>query len=262
MHPILFQTKFFTINTLWVFIIIGAITATYVLLKLSIQNGLKLQFLSNHSWRLILWSLIGARIFAIATNFDTYFYEFSSNVFFGLFKIWDKGLNAWGATIGFLIYFFLLCRKKEQNFFKWLDVIVPSVILGLEIAHIGAFFEGTNYGTETFLPWGVNFESPSIKYTVPIHPTQIYAAIYSAALFTGLLALNKVKKIIELEKKGFIAAVGIGGYHLLRFLEEFVRGDDVWMIFGIRSSQILSLLIVILSGVFIYLRYNKPKKKI
>lgn len=261
MHPLLFQTGHFTINTLWVFVIIGIISGTIALIKFSIINGLKLQFISEHSWKMILWTLVGARIVAILTNMNTYFYEISKDSFFNLFYIWDKGLNIWGGVIAFLIYFFILCKKHEQNFFNWMDAIVPAVILGLAISHIGAFFEGSNYGHETSLPWGVNFESPSIKYAVPIHPTQIYAAIYSIALFTGLIFLNKSKKISQFENKGFIALVGIGGYQFFRFFEEFLRGDDVWLILGIRFPQILALLITISSGIILFLRYNKPEKK-
>lgn len=260
MHPILFQTEFFTINTLWIFLIIGIISSTIALVKFSIYNGLKLQFISEHSWKMILWSLIGARIVALATNTNTYFYELSKEAFFNLFYIWDKGLNIWGAIIAFLIYFALLCKKHEQDFYKWMDAIIPAIILGLAISHMGAFFEGSNYGHETSLPWGVNFESPSIKYAVPIHPTQIYAAIYSVALFTSLILLNKSKKIAELKNKGFIAFAGVGGYQFFRFLEEFLRGDDVWIVFGIRFPQIVALAITISSGIILFLRYNKREQ--
>jgi len=261
MHPVLFQTSFFTLNTIWIFITIGFITGIYTLIKLSVKNGLKVQFISDNSLKLILWAVIGARIFTVFTNYNTYFYEFSTDVIFGFFKIWDKGLNLWGALIGFFIYFFLLCKNNKQDFYKWLDVLVPSLIIGLAIANIGSFFEGSNYGRETSLPWGVNFESPSIKYAVPIHPTQIYATIYSASLFTGLIYLSKHKKVLKLKKKGFVGLAGFGSYQLLRFLEEFLRGDDVIMIFGIRLTQIWALLLTIFIGVILYLRYNKKVKK-
>lgn len=262
MHPILFQTKYFTINTLWFFVAIGIIVTIYAIVKLSIRNGLKLQFLSDNSWKLILWTLVGARIVAILTNINSYFYEFSGNALVKLLYFWDKGLNIWGATITFFIYFYILCKKKDQDFFKWLDVLIPAAIIGMAISHVGAFFEGINYGSESSLPWSVNFESPAIKYAVPIHPTQIYAAIYSTLIAITLIALNKSKKIATMEMHGLIGLLGIGAYQLFRFLEEFLRGDDIWMIFGIRSTQIFALTLTISTGIFIYFRYNKPAKNI
>jgi len=262
MYPTIFQTSFFTLNTFWVFMVIAIITASYVAIKLSIKNSLKLNFLSNNLWNLIFWTLIGARIIHLIASYQSYFYEISINVFLGIFKIWDKGLNSWGAILGFAIYFYIICKKNNQDFFKWLDSLTPPIILGIAITNIGNFFEGANYGKETSMPWGVNFENPAIKYTVPIHPTQIYAAIYSIIIFFILLHLNKNKRIHEMKKTGIIGLTGIIIYQLARFIEEFFRGDDVLMIGPVRSSQILALIITISAGIFIYFRYNNSGKNL
>lgn len=262
MFPELIQTKFFTLNTLWFFIGAGIIVGTIILIKLSVHNSLKIQFLSENAFKLILFSIIGARILSVIFNYEIYFSELSAKSFFQLFYFWDKGLDLWGALIAFIITFYFLCKENEQDFYKWLDVLVPSAIIALSLGHIGAFFEGINYGNETSLPWGVNFESPAIKYTVPIHPTQIYAFIYSISLGIGLIFLSKNHKIATLEKPGFIGIIGIIAYQFLRFLEEFVRGDDTILIFGIRLPQIIALILAISAGIFLYLRYNKPEKKL
>lgn len=254
MHPILFETNFFVLHTLWVFIGIGIILSVYTLIHLSISNGLKLQFLSEHSFMLILWFIIGARVLSIITNFQTYFYEFSLSSIAQLFFIWDKGLDGWGGTIALLIALFFLCKKNEQNFPKWLDVIIPSIIVTLVLVHIGAFFDGINYGNETSLPWGVNFESPSIKYAVPIHPTQIYAFLYSIITLVILQSLKTAEKTkaLEAEQNGFIAISGIIIYSTFKFLEEFVRGDDTWTILNIRIPQIITFFILITAIVIFY----------
>ncbi|MFC1615581.1 prolipoprotein diacylglyceryl transferase [Patescibacteria group bacterium] len=261
MHPILFQTRFFTVHIFWLFITIGIIVGSYTLIKLSIRNGLKIQFLSDITFKLILFTIIGARVVSLIVNFQSYFYEFSSTTIFKIFYIWDKGINFYGALIGFFAYLFYACRKNEQNFLKWLDAIIPALILGVAFGHLGAFFEGINYGHETSLPWGVNFESPWIKYTVPIHPTQIYAFIYSAVISIGLIMINNLKSIKNRNTIGLIGLGGIQIYSFLRFLEGFMRGDDTLLIFGIRLPQIISLLVIIGSGIFLYFRYNKLKQE-
>lgn len=260
MNPILFQTSFFTLNTFWLFIVIAAISGTYTVIKLSIKNSLKLQFLSDNSFKLLLFSVLSARIVSIAQNYQTFFYEFSNKALSKIFYIWDKGLNPWGGAIAFIIALYLICKKNDQDFFKWMDVIIPSVLIGMAIAHLGAFFEGINYGHETSLPWGVNFESPAIKYTVPIHPTQIYATIYTGLIAVGLLYMYKAQKLTELKKEGFIALIGIFAYNIMRFLEEFARGDDTWLLLGIRVPQIIALLIAITTAYFIFKRHKKDFK--
>ena len=241
------------------FFSIATIVGTYTLIKLSSRHGLKLQFLSENSWNLILWTIIGARLASLLVNYQIYFYKFDFQTISHIFFIWDQGLSLWGAIAGFLIAFSLLCKKNEQDFWKWLDVIVPAVILALGIGHIGAFFEGVNYGHETNLPWGVNFESASIKYAVAIHPTQIYAFLYSIIISSSLIYLSHTKKIQNLKEPGFIGLLGIILYNFLRFLEEFLRGDDIQMIFSIRIPQIATLVVVITTGIFLYIKYNRPE---
>ncbi|MDA1060258.1 MAG: prolipoprotein diacylglyceryl transferase [bacterium] len=260
MKPIIFESNIFVLHTIWVFFAIAVITGTYALIKLSVKNNLKLQFLSNNSFRLILISIIGARLLAIFANYDIYFYEFSGKTFLSLFAIWDKGLSLWGGIIAFFIFLYFDCKKSEQNFWKWLDVLVPSLILALAIAHIGAFFEGINYGNPSHLPWAVNFESPAIKFAVPIHPSQIYAFLYSGAISTALYLLSQSEKVKTL-KEGFIGTIGISLYALLRFLEGFTRGDDTWLILGARMPQIIASIVFISSGIFLFLRYNKRRWK-
>ncbi len=261
MNPVIFQTNFFTLHTIWIFFALAIIAITFSIIRLSVVNNLKLSFFSEHSWKLILWAILGARILFIIENFNLYFSDFSKETFLNLFAIWDKGLNVWGAIFAALIAFYFLCKKHEQDFFKWLDILVPSIIIGLAFGHIGSFFEGTNYGSPTGLPWGVNFESPAIKYTVPIHPTQIYAFIYSALVFSGLIFLSKTKFFKEKETGGLIGLLGITVYGFFSFLEEFLRGDDTLTLFDIRISQVLTLLVTITSGIFLYLRYNSTTKK-
>ncbi|MFA7685302.1 MAG: prolipoprotein diacylglyceryl transferase family protein [Candidatus Gracilibacteria bacterium] len=262
MNPVLFQTNYFVINTFWVFFLIAVMVSSIVLVKIAARDGLKLQFLSDHSGILTLWTILGARISGLIENYDIYFYQITKDTFLSIFYIWDKGLNLGGGIIAFLLCLYFLCKKQDQDFWKWLDAFIPALILGIGISSIGAFFEGINYGKETSLPWGVNFESPAIKYTVPIHPTQIYNFIYCTLLATGLILAPHLKRLKNLSFPSIIGLGGIALYGILKFLEEFFRGDDVWTIFDIRVPQIFSLILAILAGTFLYIRYNKHTKKV
>lgn len=261
MLPILFETKFFTLHTLWLFFAAALIIGTYYFLKFSVRNSLKIKFINDHIFAIFISMLVGARIFGIIYNYQAYFLDFGTDNVIQIFKIWDGGLNGWGGLIGIAIGFYLLCKKHDQDFFKWGDTFIPATILGLSIYHIGTFFDGRNYGNETSLPWGVNFENITVKYTVPIHPTQTYAALYSIAIAIALIIMLKNKKVKEIPT-GTIALTGTILYGCARFLEEFVRGDDTILLFNsIRLPQLITLLITILAGISLYFRYNHKKIK-
>jgi len=199
----------------------------------------------------------------ILVNFDTYFYAFTWDNIIQVLYIWDKNLNVWGGFLAGLFYLYKICKREDQDFLKWLDVIIPSLIIGIAIVSLGAFFDGINYGKETSLPWGVNFENPSIKYTVPIHPTQIYSFIYATVIAVILILAGQRKDIEDENPSGLISIVGIFLFSLMKFLEEFLRGDDTLMLFDIiRVSQILTFIVLISSGIILFKRYNTSAKKL
>ena len=140
MNPTIFQSNLFTIHSIWVFFAIAIIITSHQTIKLAIRNRLKIQFLSEHFFKIILSGIIGARIIAIIFNYKTYFYEFSLDAILKLFYIWDKGLSLSGAITAILIYLYYISKKNEQSFLKWLDAITPATILGFAIGHLGTFF--------------------------------------------------------------------------------------------------------------------------
>lgn len=259
MFPVIFSTNFFELHTLWLFFAIALIISTIIVIRLAILHGLKVQFISDNAWKIILWGLIGARIWSIITNYSTYFYEISWSTFFHLFYLWDKGLELWGALIAATIYFYLLCKKNDQDFWKWLDALVPAALFGLGIGSLGTFFDGSNYGTPSSLPWSVNFDNPAIKFSVPIHPTQIYSFLYSIITFTILILLGQNQKIQQMKTSGLLGLIGIGTFCFFHFLEEFIRGDDTLMIFDIRIGQIAAIISTILTLAILYIRFLKKK---
>ncbi len=264
MHPIIFQTKYFTLSTFWLFFAGAILLFAFLTIKLSTKRGLKIQFLSQHFWTALFWGLLGARIVALAVNYQNYFSEISRETLLRTLYLWDGKLSLWGGLTAFIIYFVIICKKHNQSFLKWLDVLVPSLIAALALGSLGAFFDGVNYGKETTLPWGVNFESPAIKYTVPIHPTQIYAFLYNSTLAIFFLALYKTKRIRESSTAGLLGITGLLLFSILRFLEEITRGDDTLIIHGFRLPFFTTTLAFLISaGIFIYILYNmarKPKK--
>jgi phosphatidylglycerol:prolipoprotein diacylglycerol transferase len=254
MYPILLQIGPLTIYSLWIFLALGILFSLLVVNKLAKYRLVKLSFLAENSLLIFFCGLILSRLLFIVYNFG-YFWEIISQQgnILEIFYIWDKGLSAWGALLGIAASVFLLCRKHKEDFLAWSDILIVSVLFGMVFADIGALLDGRNYGSPTDLPWGVMIE-PS-QYAIPIHPTQIYAAIYSLLIGLILYFLFNHK---QFKNSGLISYMGITLYCLMRFLEELLRGDEANLIFGIvREAQVYSLIGLFFGGYMLYRYFRK-----
>jgi phosphatidylglycerol:prolipoprotein diacylglycerol transferase len=252
MYPILLQLGPITIFSLWVMVGIGFFTALLIVNKLVKKARLKLSFLADHSLSIFLGGLILSRIFFVVRNYEIFFTDLSLNSILQIFYIWDKGLSVWGAILGILLTLIYFAKKESESIGRWLDVVSVSILGAMSFSHIGAFLDGRHYGNETNLPWGVIIEN-SI-YAVPIHPTQIYAAIYTAILTIVLMKLfnYRIGKI-----DGNISIIALTAYSACRFLEEFLRGDESNIVIGMREAQIYALLGLIVGGILLFVHHKK-----
>ena len=141
---------------------------------------------------------------------------------------------------------------------KWLDALIVPLGTGIVIANFGQLLDGQAYGIPTNLPWGITYESINVKYTVPVHPTQIYSMLYVSGIIS---ILKKYRKHEFLKHEGNQTLIAITLYSFIRFLTEFLRGDDVSEIFGIRIASAISLVIFFISGYCLYKRIKSFKKK-
>ncbi len=253
MYPILIQLGAITIYSLWVCIAIGFFTALIILNQLIKKDREKLSFIADHSLAIFFSGLIVSRLVFVLYNFNFYFTTTESNSILQIFYIWDKGLSIWGGIVGLALALAYFCRRKNENIYQWLDILILCTIGGLVFGNIGNFLDGRNYGLETNLPWGAVIENS--RFTDPIHPVQIYAAIY--CLLLTIILLNLYKQKIGL-KEGNIALIGIAGYSFLRLGEEFLRGDESNIILGLREGQIYCIVALAISlGIFYFINFYK-----
>jgi phosphatidylglycerol:prolipoprotein diacylglycerol transferase len=259
MYPILFEFGIITVFSLWFFIAVGFVFASLIFIRLSKRYRMRLTMLSEHSLVLFLWTLLLSRLTFIVLHIELYFYRFQFKNFLKLFAIWDKGLSFWGAAFAWFSGLWFFSRRQQTSspgspfIARLWDITFPALLIGMFFGNIGAFLDGINYGTPTNLPWGMTFRNANVKYISAIHPTQLYSAIYVILLAGGLLTfLEKLRGRLP----GFVAEFGIFCFGVLKFLEEFLRGDETLKIFSVRFPQLLALIAVIGSGYFLLQRYH------
>lgn len=255
MYPVLLEIGPITIYSLWIFVAIGFFAALLIMNKLIQKCRLPLKFIANYSLAIFFGGLIMSRVVYVLRNYQFFFQDFSFNSFLELFYIWDKGLSPWGGVLGIVLSLIYFARRERESVLKWLDVLSVSILGAIAFSNIGAFLDGRNYGRETDLPWGVIIEN-SI-YAVPIHPTQLYAAIYSGALTILLYQLfnHKISK-----EAGNITLLAVGGYSFFKVLEEFMRGDESNFFLGFREVQIYALLALIIAIILFLVKKYKVTK--
>lgn len=250
MYPILFQIGPATFKTLGLFIVLAFLAASFVLINNAVKRKMNLDFISDHLISFVLATLLASRLFFIIENWYKY-----SNELIGIIKVQDGGFSFWGGVIGFVGILTFWSIRKKTSFWKWFDLIVYSSVLGLALIQIGFFFSGDNYGQPTDLPWGVIFDNPEVRFTDPVHPTQIYAFAVYFLTFITLAILAKKKR-----NEGIIALVGILMFSLTSFILDFFLGDRITLFLNITIFQIVSIIAMLVSMVLLFI-HSQAKYK-
>jgi len=257
MYPILFEIGPFTLQSLWLFVTIGFIVGILAFAKTAKRQRLDLGMLFNHGISILIVTLLVSRLTFFLANLQYYMPTLSFRGFLSFFFIIDKGLSFWGAMAGMMIMLGIISFKRGESILKWLDALIIPLGTGMIIANFGQLLDGQAYGTPTNLPWGITYESINVKYTVPVHPTQIYSMLYVAGIISILKNYRK-HPFLRIEGNQTLLAVTI--YSFIRFFIEFLRGDDMSEIFGIKISSAILAVIFFISGYSLYKRIKSFKR--
>jgi phosphatidylglycerol:prolipoprotein diacylglycerol transferase len=178
----------------------------------------------------LIFIIIGARLLFVFTYWS-YYKVYPDEIL----KIWYGGLDLYGGYIGGLLFFIVYLYLKHLSLWRFGDILSPSLALGLSIWRIGCFMGGCCFGKPTTLPLGIQFPKGSIAYyqqieqlllqphapsSLPVQPTELYEVFGGIVLFIMILLLEKRKRY-----DGQLFWSFTIGYAVLRFIDEFARGD-------------------------------------
>ncbi|MGE3278739.1 MAG: prolipoprotein diacylglyceryl transferase [Candidatus Altimarinota bacterium] len=257
MYPILFQIEAFqlfgfevgliSLFSHGVFQAIGFMIAILWFLKIAQKNHLHLEFIADHFFSLIFWSVVGARLGYVYVFFARYEQNPLSILYF-----WDGGFLMWAGVVAFLITFFYHCSKQKEKIGQWLDVIVPAAVIAFIFDSFGAFLGGEQYGKPTELPWGIVFENPEVPFTIPVHPVQLY-------LLCGLLLVLIIIQVLHrrMMRESLVGLIGLAMFAFVAFFTEYFRGDEMILYFNHRFTQILQIIVLIFSISLIFLNKRR-----
>ena len=249
--------------------------------KLANQRGICNSFINDLVPFLVLFSVVGARIYYVAFEWRNYsgVNFWSSLRFLGItipipsaFEIWGGGIAIHGALIGGTISVILFCRIRGQYVWDVLDVLLPSVALGQAIGRWGNFFNNEAFGLPTDLPWKLFIPYmyrpelfASEKY---FHPTFLYESLWNLIVFILLITLFLIQKngLIKLPS-GSLFFIYLISYSLGRIWIEGLRTDPLCLAAlpplcegGIRMAQLISLLLLVSGSFGLWWRYKFQKE--
>jgi phosphatidylglycerol:prolipoprotein diacylglycerol transferase len=144
-------------------------------------------------------------------------------------------------------------RWKRMPLLDVLDAWAPCVALLAAVLSIGHFFEGTDAGMPTRLPWG--FVTPGDSVLGRVHPVQIYAAIVALTLCIALF-----RRLSQRNFAGEIAALALmlGGASsfLLDMLRQPVESDGDMLL---DPSQFVTA-VAMLTGIVVWTKANSQRR--
>ncbi|MDD4318906.1 MAG: prolipoprotein diacylglyceryl transferase [Candidatus Peribacteraceae bacterium] len=223
------------------FVLAGLWLSMEFFLRIAHSANLSLQHFREHGLRYVLAFLLCGRGLAVLQEYRVYLKDPLR-----IFVVWDGGFSFLGGAIGIGIVLFFVTREHRSTFLQWLDALVPATTFGLVFEWLGAFFSGNAYGRPADVFWAVTYvDAMNVRYAVPIHPVQLYYALFSFFLTFLLLVVRKKAKRVGTETLAGIVLLAIGTYGF-----EYFRGDFGIPVFATKIDFILLLGLFLSLGTF------------
>jgi phosphatidylglycerol---prolipoprotein diacylglyceryl transferase len=207
------------------------------------------QQISDLVFYIILGVLIGARLFMIFWQPQTYLYKP-----WHLLYIWQGGMSFHGGLVGIIVAAWWWCKKHKVNFWQIADLMAIPGIFALAIGRIANFINGELWGRAFNGNWCVNFKNTGGG-DVCRHPSTLYAAGKRFLVFGWLLWLHYQKQF----KPGFIFWNFVLFEGLGRVIVDFYRENALY--YGFSLGQWFSLLMV-LTSLWMLRNYKEDWKRI
>lgn len=192
----------------------------------------------------LLWALAGAAVgakvsYLFAAPGDVPLRLASGFVYYG--GLWGGALAAAAAA-----------SHRGCPALEITDAASPGLALGHALGRIGCFLAGCCWGIPAPEPWGIALpQALAAPRGVPLLPVPLYEAAGNALLCAGLLLYRKKK---PRRTPGSSTGLYLSAYAVLRFLLEFLRGDEARGRWGALSAGQWNALAALLLGLWLLVR--------
>lgn len=248
---------FIKINYYAIIILMGILFAYITIFVEAKKYGYDREFIGNLIFWVIIFGVIGARLYYVLFNLDYYMANPSE-----IYKVWNGGLAIHGGIIFGIIITALYCKKYGISIVKTFDIFVVGLLLGQAIGRWGNFFNGEAHGgivSKTFLEslkiipnFVVNGMKIGENY---YHPTFYYESLWCLLGFIIILLVRRFYKYLKL---GQLTSLYFIWYGVGRFFIEILRTDSL-MLGNIKVAQIISVILLVI-GLIIFIKKLRASK--
>ena len=230
----------------WYGIIMAAAVLVGVFVAEFISKGMPKWFFVDNSPFVILFGLLGARLYYCLLNADYYL-----NYPLQILNIRGGGLSIHGMLLLGVLAVLLIAKFNKISFWKVLDPIACAVPLSQAIGRFGNFFNNEAFGFPTNQNWGLfipvqNRPAGFEDYEL-FHPAFLYESVLDLIVFVILIFLYR-----KTCKEGAIFFLYLILYSIVRIAVEQIRIDSVLYIGGFSVATFISV-VLLLIGFFGFL---------
>ena len=251
-----------------VVIAIGMILGLTLSSKIAGRTGQDPDTIWDLAASLIIFSIIGARIYYVIFMWD--FYKDNP---MQIFNLRGGGLAIYGGIIAGVITLFVYCRRKGKSFPLVLDTVIYGLLVGQILGRWGNFFNREVFGEYTDSLFAMRIPVAMVRERdisasiaahmtegtnyIQVHPTFLYEGMWNLMLLILLLIYLKHKKF-----DGEIALLYFAGYGIGRALIESIRTDQLYITgTTIPVSMMLGIVMAVVSIIAILCIRTAIRKK-
>lgn len=244
--------------TYGVLLAIGFILALWMTARLAERDGLPKNRVYDLGLYILAASLVGSKLLMVITEWNDYGGDWRRIISFDFLR---SGGVFYGGFIAAVIASVILMRRWNLPWRKTADAFAPGIAVGHAIGRLGCFSAGCCWGVPTTSWIGVRFTEKASELTgVPIDsalvPTQLIEAAANLLIFAFLLWLTKRRKF-----EGQIIYSYLMIYSVARFIIEFWRDDPRGTLFGLSTSQFISIVMFALGFIMTLYHWRRMKSK-
>ena len=218
-----------------VVIAIGMILGLTLSSKIAARTGQDPDTIWDLAASLIIFSIIGARIYYVIFMWDYY-----KNNPIQILNLRGGGLAIYGGIIAGAITLYVYCKRKKKSFPLILDTVIYGLLVGQILGRWENFFNREVFGEYTDGLFAMRIPTVMVRERdisasiaahmtegtnyIQVHPTFLYEGMWNLALLILLLIYLKHKRF-----DGEIALLYFAGYGIGRALIESIRTDQLYI---------------------------------
>ena len=266
LNPVAFEVFGLEVRWYGIFITLGMLAAFAYAIYRSKQEGFNADNLLDMGLYMIVFGVIGARLYYVLMSLDSYILPGRSawENFLDMINIRGGGLAIYGGIIAGALTLYVYCRLMKKDWRRALDMVAPGVMLAQAMGRWGNFFNGEAHGGIVpedsllyFLRMGLNPNELTAGMAY-VHPTFLYESLWNILGFILInVFLYKRKKF-----NGQIVLTYAAWYGFGRMFIEGLRTDSLY-VGPFRISQVVGA-VCFLAGtsliVYMLIRCKKQER--